>query len=155
MLWTDRENTCVLLSQQCFHLVGEVWRTCVMGDSSHEYLKMNLLINTVPQWHTFVIGICMILTKGVYRVRKLVNNSWPVGMIQNWGCMGGGSTCPPKHFSCVPHNEVHISYLFPAPIRYYILSWHSTCNTRKWFLCVIFHAFCLWATSVSYLHTLQ
>ena len=32
--------------------------------------------------------------------------------------MGGGSTCPPKHFSCVPHSEVHIhiSYLFPDTI---------------------------------------
>ena len=84
-----------------------------MSDSSHECLKMNL---TVSRWHTFVIVICMVLKKGV-RVSKLVNNSWPVGIIQNWGWKVEAHVSP-NSLSCVPQFTLAICSLHPYDTIY-------------------------------------
>ena len=112
-------------------------RTCVMGNSSHECLRIYLLINTVSQWHTFVwhtfvivIVICMILQKGVCRVSKLVNNTWPVDMIQKWEWEVGAHV--PPNILVVCHTVkctfiLAICSLHPCDTSY-ILSWFSTCS---------------------------
>ena len=81
MLWAVRGNTCVLLSQHCFHLV----------DSSHEYLKMNLLSHDDT---LLLLWSAWYYKRGVYRVSKLVNHTWPVSMIQNWGWEVGAHVPP-------------------------------------------------------------
>ena len=77
MLWTDRENTCVLLSQQCFHLGGRSLKTCVMSDSSHECLKMSQNESHCLTMTHFCYCDLHDTKKGGCRVSKLVNNSWP------------------------------------------------------------------------------
>ena len=86
--------------------------------------------------------------KGVCRVSKLVNNTWPVGMIQNWGWEVGEHV--PPNILVVCHTvkcafTLAVCSLHPYDTSY-ILSWFST-------LYVPFHSFCLWAPSVSDLHT--
>ena len=55
-----------------------------------------------------------------------------------------GSTCPPKHFNCVPRSEVllHISYLFPAPAMHNICCLDIVHVVPESGFYVIFHSSC-------------
>ena len=117
MLWAVRGNTCVLLLQHCFHL----------GDSYYEYLQMNLSSHN----DTFLLlWSSWYYKRGVYRVSKLVNNSWPVDMIQNWGWEVGAHV--PPNILVVCHTvkcafTLAVCSLHPYDTSY-ILSWFSTCS---------------------------